>query len=83
MLTDQEITDAFINKLGEPPEEVQLEIYRDFTIEDLNKVLDRRLAIEQDPTFTQRVAEDYIKFMYATPEEQSLWTYPEPIPQNK
>lgn len=83
MLSDKEITDAFINKLGSPPEPVQLEVYRDFTIEDLNIVLDRRLAIEQDPTFHQRVAEDYMKFLYATPEEQSLWKYPEPIPQNK
>ncbi len=83
MLTDQEIIDAFMNKVGEPPEDIQLETYREYTIEDLNKVLDRRLAISQDPTYYQRLYENYMEYQYATPEQQSMWKYPEPIPQNK
>jgi hypothetical protein len=83
MLTNDEITNAFISKVGEPPEPVQLEVYRDFTLEDLHIVLDRRIAIENDPTYYQRLAENYLEFQYATPEQQRLWKFPDPVPQNK
>jgi hypothetical protein len=83
MLTNEEITNAFISKVGEPPEPVQLDVYRDYTIEALHVVLDRRKAIESDPTYYQRLAENYLEFQYATPEQQSLWKFPEPHVQNK
>ena len=80
MLSDQDITDAFVTRVGEPPDQAQLAAYRNYTIEELHAVLDRRLAIEQDPTYVQRVAEDYQKFMAATEEERAVWKHPEPYP---
>ena len=83
MLTEQEIIDLFMDKVGETPEPIQIEAYKSYTKTELTAVLDRRIAAELDPTYSQRVAEDYMKYMYATPEEQSMWKFPEPIPQNK
>lgn len=82
MLTDNEITSAFLNKVGEPPADFQIELYKELTIEELNKILDRRIAIDQDPTYPQRLAEDYRKFLKATPEEQLSWKTLDPIISN-
>jgi hypothetical protein len=79
MLTKEQIIDIFVNKINELPNEVQLQIYESYTEEDLHKVLDRNLAIRKDPTYGTRLAEDYIKFLAATPEEQSIWQHIEPI----
>lgn len=80
MLTEQEIINAFMNKIGSPPEPEQIEAYKDTTIENLERILNRRLALEQnlDPTLPQRIAENYYQYLYATPEEQSVWNFPDP-----
>lgn len=82
MLTEQEVIEIFSNKIGETPEPLQIEEYKNYTIEDLNTVLDRSVAISQDPTFYERVAEDYQKYLNATPEERLNWKFPEPIVPN-
>lgn len=81
MLTRQEVFDAFVNTINVEPDAAQIELYVNYTKEELDVVLNRRLAADRDPTYTQRVAEDFIKYMAATPEEQQLWQHPEPNPQ--
>ena len=78
MLTENEIINLFLIKLGEEPDSAQFEVYKLCSHEELEKILDRRIAIDNDPTFAQRVAEDYIKFLSATPEEQCVWKHIEP-----
>jgi phosphoribulokinase len=81
MLTRQEVFDAFVNTVNVEPDAVQIDLYVNYTKEELDVVLNRRLAGERDPTYTQRLAEDFIKYMAATPEEQLNWQRPEPNPQ--
>jgi hypothetical protein len=79
MLTEQQVVEIFVNKIGETPEMGQIEEYKNYTADELTTVLDRAIAINQDPTFCERVAEDYKKFMAATHDERLNWKFPEPI----
>lgn len=80
MLTSQQVVDLFVERVGERPEPIQIELYMTYTLEELERVLNRRVAMEQnlDPTFMQRVIENYYQYMYATPEERRVWNYPDP-----
>lgn len=81
MLTKQQIIDTFVAGINETPADELIEAYREleFTQEQLDEVIRRNLAIRQDPTFTQRVVEDYQRFMAATPEEQAVWKQVDPV----
>ena len=81
MLTKQQIIDTFVAGINETPADELIEAYREleFTQEQLDEVIRRNLAIRQDPTFVQRVVEDYQRFMAATPEEQAVWKQVDPI----
>jgi hypothetical protein len=81
MLTRQEVFDAFVNIVNVEPDATQIDLYVNYTKEELDVVLNRRLAADSDPTYTQRLAEDFLKYMAATPEEQANWQHPEPNPQ--
>jgi hypothetical protein len=80
MLTRQQIIDTFVTGINETPGDELIEAYQEleFTQEQLDEVIRRNLAIKQDPTFTQRVVEDYQRFMAATPEEQAVWKQVDP-----
>ncbi len=82
MLTKQQIIDTFVTGINETPADDLIEAYREleFTQEQLDEVVRRNLAIKQDPTFVQRVVEDYQRFMAATPEEQDVWKQVDPLP---
>ena len=81
MLTKQQIIDTFVAGINETPADELIEAYREleFTQEQLDEVIRRNLAIRQDTTFTQRVVEDYQRFMAATPEEQAVWKQVDPV----
>jgi hypothetical protein len=78
MLTENEIINLFLIKLGEEPDSTQLEVYKLCSHEELEKILNRRIAIEQDSTYSQRISENYLKFLEATVEEQQNWKFVEP-----
>ena len=81
MLTRQQVIDTFVAGINEIPGDELIEAYTNgFTQEQLDEVIRRNLAIRQDPTFTQRVVEDYQRFMAATPEEQAVWKQIDPNP---
>ena len=75
MLTEQEIIDTFLNKVQEHPDSSQIEAYQHLSIEELNEILDRRIAIENniDPTYFERLKENYQQYLAATPEERLDW----------
>lgn len=78
MLTRQQVIDAFVLGIDKIPADELIEIYEQFTQEQLDAVIARNIAIRNDPTFVQRTADDYEKFMAATPEEQAVWQQIEP-----
>jgi hypothetical protein len=79
MLTRQQVIDTFVDGIDVIPGEELIKVYMDgFTQEQLDEVIRRNLAIKQDPTFNQRVVEDYQRFMAATPEEQAVWKQVDP-----
>jgi hypothetical protein len=80
MLTRQQVIDIFVAGINEIPVDELIQVYETFTQEQLDKVIARNLAARRDPTYTQRVAEDYQKYIAATPEEQVTWTHVEPNP---
>lgn len=80
MLTPEQITEAFMSKLGTPPDEMQIQIYSNFDIDTLNNVLNRNLAIQNDPTYDTRLAEDYKNYLAATPEQRKNWPLLQPNP---
>ena len=82
MLTRQQIIDTFVAGIDETPSDELIETYQNlkFTQQQLDAVIARNIAIKADPTFTQRVAEDYQRFMAATPEEQAVWKQVDPLP---
>lgn len=84
MLTEQEIIDAFMNKVQEHPDSTQIAAYQDLSTEELNEILDRRIAIENniDPTYLERLAENYQQYLAATPEEKLNWQRIRPIIQS-
>ena len=79
MLTRQQIIDTFVTGINVIPSEELIAVYMDgFTQEQLNKVIARNIAATSDPTYAQRVAEDYQRYMAATREEQASWKHVEP-----
>lgn len=80
MLTREQIINTFIAGINEIPANELIEVYEQFTQEQLDKVIASNIAARSDPTFTQRVAEDYEKYMAATPEERAVWKQVEPLP---
>jgi hypothetical protein len=81
MLTRQQIIDTFITGLDETPSDELIETYQNlkFTQEQLDAVVHRNLAIQQDPTFVQRTIEDYQNYMTVSVEEQLAWTHIQPV----
>ncbi len=82
MLTDEQITSLFLEIVKEQPEPNQLLIFRNSTVEELTQSLNRRIAIEKDPTYTQRLAENFQLYLTSTEEEKLNWQYPDPLPPN-
>lgn len=80
MLTNQEIIELFKNKVGEIPDEQQIEEYNNYSFDELTVILDRRIAIERDPTYFQRLAENYQLYLEASLEEKAQWKFPDPTP---
>jgi hypothetical protein len=78
MLTAEQIISSFQSKINETPDDVLIEIYKEYTQEQLDAVLDRNVAIKNDPTFSQRLAENYKAYLAATPEEQANWVHIDP-----
>lgn len=79
-LTAQQIEKMFMDKVGELPDQSQIDVYANYSIEELTTVLNRRIAIEKDPTYYQRLAEDHTRYMAASLEEQQAWKIVEPRP---
>jgi len=80
MLTDDQITSLFLEIVNEEPDSNQLLLFRNSTVEKLTWLLNRRLAVERDPTYTQRLAENYQQYLAASDEEKTNWQYPDPLP---
>jgi hypothetical protein len=80
MLTRQQIIDTFVAGINEIPADELIEAYEYFTQEQLDTVIARNIAIRNDPTFAQRVAEDYQRFLEATSEERAVWKQVDPNP---
>lgn len=78
MLTRQQIIDTFVNGINETPGDELIEVYQTFTQEQLDAVIARNIAARSDPTYTQRMIEDYQRYMAATDEERASWKYIEP-----
>jgi hypothetical protein len=78
MLTRQQIIDTFVAGINETPSDELIEVYENFTQEQLDAVIARNIAARADPTYTQRVLEDYQRYMAATKEEQASWKHVEP-----
>ena len=83
MLTDEEIIVNFQSKLGEVPNNHDLDYYRSCTMEEFLIKLDKRLAIKNDPTFARRLAANYRAYMKASEEERKNWISPKPIGMTK
>jgi len=81
MLTRQQIIDTFINGINETPDDSLIKAYQDleFTQQQLDAVIARNIAARTDTTYSQRVAEDYQRYMAATDEERASWKHVEPI----
>lgn len=75
MLTENEIVDLFVNKIGEQPEPSQIKEYRTHTLEELNAILDRRMLIENDPSILNTVAEDYNNYLNASSADRQNWDF--------
>ena len=80
MLTRQQVIDTFVAGINEIPGDELIEAYEQFTQEQLDTVIARNLAIRNDPTFAQRVAEDYQRYLAATEEERAVWKQVDPLP---
>jgi len=79
MLTREQIIDTFVKGINEIPANELILVYEHFTQEQLDAVIAKNIAIKNDPTFIQRVADDYQKYIAATPEEQAVWKQVEPV----
>jgi hypothetical protein len=81
MLTKQQVIDTFVAGINVIPSEDLINVYmQGFTQEQLDAVIARNIAATSDATFAQRVAENYQRYMAATPEEQAVWTHVDPLP---
>jgi len=79
MFTRQQLLDIFQREFGRVLEEHWIEEWENFTQEQLNVVINRLHNVNNDPTFSTRLIEDYDKYMAATPEEQAAWVHPQPV----
>jgi len=76
MLTRQQVIDTFVTGINVVPGEELIQVYTDgFTQEQLDAVIARNIAARSDATYTQRVAEDYQRYMAATDEERASWKH--------
>jgi hypothetical protein len=75
MFTVEQIIEQFIAKGSEAPMETLADHYVDYTQEQLDEVIARSIAIKNDPTFLQRLAEDHQKFLAASKEERENWQH--------
>lgn len=75
MLTENEIINAFLNKIGEQPEQSQIEEYSTYSLEELIAILDRRLLIENNPDMLNKIAENYNNYMKASEEDKRNWDF--------
>ena len=79
MLTRQQVIDTFVTGINVVPGEELIQVYTDgFTQEQLDAVIARNIAAQSDTTYSQRVAEDYQRYMAATDEERASWKHVEP-----
>ena len=75
MLTENEIINAFLNKIGEQPEPSQIEEYSTYSLEELNAILDRRLLIENNPDMIKKITENYNNYMNASVADRLNWNF--------
>lgn len=75
MLTENEIVAVFLNKIGEQPEQLQIEEYSTYSLEELTAVLDRRLLIENDPAMYDKITENYNNYMTASATDKHNWDF--------
>lgn len=75
MLTENDIVNAFLDKIGEQPEQSQIEEYATYSLEELNAILDRRILIETNPNMLNNIAEDYKNYMNASEEDKRNWNF--------
>ena len=79
MLTKQQVIDTFVAGINVIPSEDLINVYmQGFTQEQLDAVIARNIAAQSDTTYSQRVAEDYQRYMAATDEERASWKHVEP-----
>jgi hypothetical protein len=79
MLTEQEIVNVFLNKIGEPPEQSQIEEYSTYSLEELTAVLDRRILIENNPDMYDKMVENYNNYMSASATDKHNWDFTKPF----
>lgn len=75
MLSENEIVNVFLNKIGEQPEQLQIEEYSTYSLEELTAVLDRRLLIENDPAMYDKITENYNNYMTASETDKHNWDF--------
>lgn len=80
MLTRQQVIDTFVAGINEIPGDELIEAYEQFTQEQLDNIIARNIAIRNDPTFAQRVAENYQRFLTSSEEERAAWKQVDPNP---
>lgn len=79
MLSENEIVNVFLNKIGEQPEQLQIEEYSTYSLEELTAVLDRRLLIENDPAMYDKITENYNNYMTASETDKHNWDFTKPF----
>jgi hypothetical protein len=79
MLTEQEIVNVFLNKIGEQPEQSQIEEYSTYSLEELTAVLDRRILIENNPDMYDKMVENYNNYMSASATDKHNWDFTKPF----
>jgi hypothetical protein len=79
MLTEQEIVNVFLNKIGEQPEQSQIEEYSTYSHEELTAVLDRRILIENNPDMYDKMVENYNNYMSASATDKHNWDFTKPF----
>lgn len=75
MLTENEIVAVFLNKIGEQPEQSQIEEYSTYSLEELTAVLDRRILIENNPDMYDKMVENYNNYMSASETDKHNWDF--------
>jgi uncharacterized protein YsxB (DUF464 family) len=75
MLTENDIVNTFLNKIGQPPEQSQIEEYATYSLEELNAILDRRILIKTNPDMLNNIAEDYKNYINASEKDKHNWNF--------